>query len=368
MEDAAPTMSHTVPRREKIQRRLRRDGLDAMLVTHPVNVSYLTDFTGEDSYLLVTRHEAILISDFRFKQQIAEECGGVEVTIRRKRSLPDAAARLVRRAKVRRLAFETRHLSVAAHTGLAKHLPRVELVGWVDAVESLRVVKDAHEVRQIEEAVGFAEKALAMLRLTISADDTEKHVADLMETFLRQAGARASGFPTIAAVGPRAALPHCPPGSVRLGEHGFLLLDWGASGRLYKSDLTRMLIGSRISPKFGAIYRTVLKAQQRAIKTIRPGVCAGEVDAEARRTIGNAGFGRFFGHALGHGVGLEVHEAPSLRQGSDEPLRRGMVVTVEPGIYLPGWGGIRIEDDVLVTAGGHRVLSSVGRTLASAQL
>jgi len=361
-------MSYTATRREKLQRRLRRDGVDALLVTRPVNVSYLTDFTGDDSYLVVTRDRAVLVSDSRFTVQIEEECPDVEVRIRRKIGLIDVVGRVVRGAKVRRLAFESAHLSVALHAALGEKLARVELVGCPDAVEQLRLVKDAHEIRQIEEAVGFAEKAFAMLRLSVSGDDTEKRVADRMEQYLRQAGAQGSSFPTIAAVGPRAALPHCPPGPVHVGDHPFLLVDWGASGRLYRSDLTRMLVGSRISPKFERIYALVLRAQQKAIRKIRPGVRAGEVDAAARRVIETSGFGRFFGHALGHGLGLEVHEGPGLRRGSEVLLKRGMVVTVEPGIYLRGWGGIRIEDDVLVTSCGHRVLSSAPKDLVSARL
>jgi Xaa-Pro aminopeptidase len=168
------------------------------------------------------------------------------------------------------------------------------------------------------------------------------------------------------AVGPRAALPHATPTDRQIGSSDFVLIDWGADGGLYKSDLTRVLVTGRISPKLERIYRVVLKAQHKAIAGIRPGVAAEDVDRLAREVISQAGFGRYFGHGLGHGLGLDVHEAPRLGAKSRVVLKPGMVVTVEPGIYLPGWGGVRIEDDVLVTRTGHDVLTSVPKELEEA--
>jgi Xaa-Pro aminopeptidase len=168
------------------------------------------------------------------------------------------------------------------------------------------------------------------------------------------------------AVGPRAALPHARPGDARIGSAEFVLIDWGATARLYKSDLTRVLVTARISPKLERVYGLVLTAQRRAIEAIRPGVTGREVDAVARGIIADAGFGKYFGHGLGHGVGLDIHEAPRLSVANDSPLKAGMVVTVEPGIYLPGWGGVRIEDDVLVSRAGHRVLTDCPKELEDA--
>ena len=183
---------------------------------------------------------------------------------------------------------------------------------------------------------------------------------------MRLFGAKQSAFPTIVAVGPRAALPHATPTGRRVGASDFVLIDWGADEGLYKSDLTRVLVTGRISPKLERIYRVVLRAQLKAIAAIRPGVVAADVDGIARAVIGEAGFGRYFGHGLGHGLGLQVHEAPRLAASSRTVLKPGMVVTVEPGIYLPGWGGVRIEDDVLVTRAGHEVLTSVPKQLEDA--
>jgi Xaa-Pro aminopeptidase len=185
-----------------------------------------------------------------------------------------------------------------------------------------------------------------------------------MDHQLRLFGAQAESFATIVAAGARAALPHATPSStIGLGESESVLIDWGASGRLYKSDLTRVLVTGRISPKLRRVYEVVLKAQTRAIRAIRPGVTAHHVDQVARNVIAKAGFGRRFSHGLGHGLGLEVHEAPRLAGTSQVVLKPGMVVTVEPGAYLPGWGGVRIEDDVLVTRDGYEVLTTAPKQL-----
>ena len=202
-----------------------------------------------------------------------------------------------------------------------------------------------------------------MLRATVRPEQTEKELADELACQLRLFGAKDCAFPSIVAVGPRAALPHAVPGANRVGEGEILLVDWGADEGLYNSDLTRVLVTGRISPKLRRVYGVVLDAQTKAIAAVRPGVTGHDVDAVARGVIAKAGFGRFFGHGLGHGLGLEVHEAPRLAVNNLTVLKPGMVVTVEPGIYLPGWGGVRIEDDLLVTRHGHEVLTNVPKQL-----
>jgi Xaa-Pro aminopeptidase len=258
---------------------------------------------------------------------------------------------------------------VADFEDLRAKLPAsVETVAVRDRVEALRVVKDPEEVAAVREAIDAAERAFLMLRNGLRLGETEADLADALEGYMRRSGAAAASFPTIVAVGPWSALPHARPrADARVGDADFLLIDWGASGRLggYKSDLTRVLVTGKVSPKFEKVYSTVLAAQERGIAAIRPGALARDVDAEARSVIEEAGFGRFFGHGLGHGLGLEIHEDPRLRRGSDVALRPGMVVTVEPGIYLPDWGGVRIEDDVLVTPDGREVLTHVPKSLDS---
>jgi Xaa-Pro aminopeptidase len=230
-------------------------------------------------------------------------------------------------------------------------------------------VKDREEIGAIRAAIDCAERAFTMARAGLRLDDTEKDLADQIEAAQRRLGASGSSFPPIVAVGAHAALPHYRPGGVtRIGDSDFVLVDWGASRAGYKSDLTRVVVTGKVSPKFTNVYQSVLRAQALAIAAIRPGAKAGDVDALARSVLDEAGLGSYFDHGLGHGIGLEIHESPRLRKDAETVLRPGMVVTVEPGVYLPGWGGVRIEDDVLVTPDGHEVLTHVPRELDSVRL
>ncbi|HWA98347.1 MAG TPA: M24 family metallopeptidase, partial [Pirellulales bacterium] len=219
------------------------------------------------------------------------------------------------------------------------------------------------EVDEIRAAARMAERGFAVIRAALRGESTEKQVADDLEHQMRLFGAKGASFPPIIAVGKRAALPHARPTDEKIGSADFVLIDWGATARQYKSDLTRVVVTGKISPKLESVYRVVLEAQERAIAAVRPGITGREVDQVARQVIADAGFGKHFGHGLGHGLGLDIHEAPRLSSANDRPLRPGMVVTVEPGIYLPDWGGVRIEDDVLVTKSGYEVLTDVPKQL-----
>ncbi len=351
-------------RRGKLRRAMKRAGADALLVTNFVNVTYLTGFTGDDSYLLMRGDGEVMLSDSRYTTQLGEECPGLDVYIRTHRAtMLRSVAKAVKAAKPARLGIEADSISVGLRDKIAGELPKLELVSTSGLVEKLREIKDRGEIALLRRSARYAEKAFAVLRATLRPEKTEKQVADDLEHQMRVFGAKCRGFQSIVGVGPRAALPHAVPGGRSIGESDFVLVDWGANEGLYISDLTRVLVTGRISPKFERIYNTVLDAQTRAIAAIRPGVKASKVDKAARGTIAKAGFGKKFGHGLGHGLGLEVHEAPRLAATSDTVLRPGMVVTVEPGIYQVGWGGVRIEDDVLVTRDGHEVLTSVPKKL-----
>lgn len=351
-------------RRDRLRRALRKPNADAILITDFTNVTYLTGFTGDDSYLLVLREGQILISDGRYTTQLAEECPGLDLFIRRPGvTMFQAIKRVLGSTRVRRLAIEADAMSVALRDRIAADSPRVEIAPTSGLVERLRRIKDKEEIARIRQAVWYAEKGFAVLRAALRPDKTEKQVADELEYQLRLFGARGCAFPTIVAAGPRAALPHATATHQPIGSSDFVLVDWGASEGLYVSDLTRVLVTGRISPKLERVYGVVLKAQRKAIAAVRPGVTTNEVDRVAREVIAEAGFRRYFGHGLGHGLGLRVHEAPRLAPDCRVPLRPGMVITVEPGIYLPGWGGIRIEDDVLVTRTGHEVLTQVPKQL-----
>lgn len=354
-------------RRDKLRKLFREANVDALLVTNFTNVTYLTGFTGDDSYLLVNRKGEVLISDPRYTTQLQEECPSIDVHIRPPgEAMLDGVLSTVKSAKIARLGIEGDSMTVGLRDQLAAHLKSTQINSTSRLVEQLRETKDKDEIAQIRQAVWYAEKAFAVTRATLRRDLTEKQVADDLEYQLRLFGAKGTSFPPIVAVGARAALPHARPTSQLIGASDFVLIDWGADGRLYKSDLTRVLVTGKIPAKLERVYRVVLAAQEQAIAAIRPGVSGHDVDRVARDIIGKAGFGANFGHGLGHGLGLDIHEGPRLAANQHLPLRPGMVVTVEPGIYLPGWGGVRIEDDVLVTKTGHEVLTSVSKAFDEA--
>jgi len=366
-------VDYPAQRRQQLAQMLSAQGLEAMLVTNPVNVTYLTGFSGESSFLLLGRERILLVSDARFTKQIAEECPGLEMHIRpTEQSILQATALVLTKLGFRSVGFESGHVTVGDCEALRELAPAVTWKLSRDPVEKLRALKDPSGVAQIREAIRIAEKAFDAFRAFLRPEDSEKALCDALEQYVRRCGGRCTSFPSIVAVGERAALPHAPATDRKVGAADLVLVDWGASGRFYKSDLTRVLAprkNSAFAPSGGGstkleeIYDVVLRAQRQALRKIRPGVKAHEVDAEARSVIAAAGFGGFFGHGLGHGLGLQVHEAPSLRPNSDAVLQAGMVVTVEPGIYLPGWGGVRIEDDVLVTLEGCEVLTTVAKEL-----
>jgi Xaa-Pro aminopeptidase len=364
-------MDLSARRLEKLRKAIRADRIDLLMVTSETNVRYLSGFSGEASVLLVGKDRAILVSDGRFTTQIAQECPGLEVHIRPVGQLLfDGVGELLARIGARRVGYEPSSLTVASFETLREKAPTVEWAGVAGRVEALRAIKDRVEIDAIREAVSHAERGFAMLRAAMEEGDSEKDAADALEGYLRRCGASSAAFAPIVAVGARAALPHArPTRSARVRDSDFVLIDWGASSAGgYKSDLTRVLVTGKVTPKFEKVYRTVLSAQERGIAALRPGAKAGDVDAAARSVIEEAGLGRFFTHGLGHGVGLEIHENPFFRRDNAATLQAGMVVTIEPGVYLPDWGGVRIEDDVLVTADGPEVLTHVPKALESTLL
>lgn len=359
-------MTHCAKRRTKLLRAAKQAGADAILVTNFTNVTYLTGFTGHDSYLLVGDGLEVMLSDPRYSQQISEECPGLDMSLRGPATtLVSEAEKVVKKARLKVLAVESQSMPLALHAQLAAALSKTQLVASSGLVEALREIKDAAEIENIREAVRLAEKAFGVIQAGWSAGQTERWIAHELEHRIRGMGGEGCSFPPIVASGARGALPHAVPTDEPTGTDQLLLLDWGATVMGYRSDLTRILVTGRISPKLERIYRVVLEAQERAIAAIEPGAVMSDVDHAARSSITEAGYGKRFGHGLGHGFGLEIHESPRLAATVNRPLKAGMVVTVEPGIYLPNWGGVRIEDDVLVTRDGHEVLSSLPKDLAS---
>ncbi len=357
-------MTRHQTRRDNLRRLLRKTEAEVILVTCEHNVRYLTGFTGDSSYLVLGKNSELILSDMRYTTQLEEECPEIPVEVRGpEMKMLEFIEQVAKKAKYASVAIEADVMTVATHKAIAEKLPKVELVPTSGQVEQLRMVKDKEEVQQIRDAVHCAERAFGVIKASMRAEQTEKQVADNMEHQIRLFGGQCSSFPPIIAVGPRAALPHARPGKSKIGESDFVLVDWGARVGGYASDLTRMVVTGRISPKLRKIYGVVAKAQQRAIDTIRHGVKMNDVDAAARSHIAKSGYGKYFGHGLGHGIGLQIHEAPRLGPKEDAELAAGMVVTVEPGIYVPGWGGVRIEDDVLVTRSGCEVLTSCSKVL-----
>jgi Xaa-Pro aminopeptidase len=293
------------------------------------------------------------------------ECPDLELDIRRSgQSMLESIRRGVAQAKVGRLAIEASSLTVEWMDRLTCTLDNVELAKSTGWVEQLREIKDRQEIERVRRSIELAERTFAVVMAALQSEKTERQLANEIEYQIRLFGGQGCSFPPIVAAGPQAALPHATPTDQVIGESDFVLIDWGARRGQYMSDLTRVLVTGKISPKLERIYGVVLKAQQAAIDAIRPGALMSEVDEVARATIAQAGYGQYFGHGLGHGIGLEIHESPRLAADQSRPLKAGMIITIEPGIYVPGWGGVRIEDDVLVTKDGHRVLSSLPRDLS----
>ena len=365
---------HANARRDRLRARLAQDGIDAYLISGVANVTYLTGFKGEASHLVVSKNKDILVSDARFTEQIKNECPGLEAIIRppTKKTL-DMVAEAIRSIKALSIGFECQVLTVSDFESLKEILPECSWLATRERVETQRMVKEPIEIEAICEAIKMAQDAFTSLSKSLSTSQTEKNVGDELERLMRSMGAQCSAFPIIVAAGLNAALPHAIPSQHCIGNESLLLVDWGASSPSgYKSDLTRVLDTHNFSKtngqaeskdKLRKIYSVVQKAQKAAFDSIKPGVKALDVDRAARQLIAEAGFGEYFGHGLGHGIGLQIHEAPWLRPGSETVLELGMVFTLEPGIYLPGWGGVRIEDNILVTSSGAEYLTGISREL-----
>lgn len=347
---------------------LARHKCDGLLVSCFTDVSYLTGFEGDDSWLLLTPRQAWLISDSRYQEQISRECPWVATVIRRG-GMVQAMHRLVRR-RLKSIAVQAESLTLRQHHALQAVLrpARIKLRAVTDLVVKLRHIKDEQEIAAIEQAVSIAEHAFEALRKRLRPGLTENDIAGRLTYEMRRRGATGAAFDSIVAAGANAALAHYRPGAVKFGSNMALLVDWGATFQGYRSDLTRMIFAGRVPEIIRKIYAVVLTAQLAAIDAIRPGRTGRQIDRVARHIITRAGYGPAFGHGLGHGIGRDIHEGISLSARETGILQAGMVLTVEPGIYLPGIGGVRIEDDVLVTPHGARVLSRLPKDLHSTRL
>ena len=335
--------------------------LDGLLVTHLPNIRYLTGFSGSAALLLVRTDATTLITDFRYAVQAPDEAGDAAVVEIDQKSVWERLGRVLAGKATAMLGVEAQALSVRDAERVAA-LTRGRVVPTADLVERLRAIKSPEEVAAIRAAAELAQAALAEVLPTVRVGQTELDVAAALESSLRRRGSEWHPFPTIVASGPRAALPHARTSRRVIGAGDWLLLDFGAQVDGYCADLTRtVVVGGRADDRQRTIYELVRAAQRRALEHLRAGMTGREGDALAREVIATRGFGDAFGHSLGHGLGLEVHEAPRLAPTAEAPLPVHAVVTVEPGVYLPGWGGVRLEDDVHLGPDGAEVLSD-GRT------
>ena len=365
-----------VARQEKLLTLIRKAEVNALLVVGVANVSYLTGFSGDSSPLLIGPSVRVLISDSRYQTQIAEECPGLEADIRtQKTKHTDQIAAVVTKARPGKLAIESHIVTADEFAKLSDAIGRtdsgkaIEIKPLASTVEKLRQVKDDDEIVEIRLAIWQAERGFAMLRAMLVGEMSERQVAHELEHAMRRFGADRAAFDLIVAVGDHSALPHYRPGERRIDEAPFVLIDWGAATpRGYRSDLTRVLVTGNFPAKLQELHGVVLTAQLAGIAAIRPGAKLSDVDAAARRVVEDAGFGLFFGHGLGHGIGLHIHEDPRMNSIAEGELQPGNVITVEPGIYLPDFGGVRIEDDVLVTPEGCEVLTSVPKSLEESMI
>lgn len=341
----------------------QKTAVDAMLVSHLPNVRYLCGFSGSNGLLLLTPASATLFTDGRYREQAAREVQAARVVIPPKGDLWKAAAARVPASM--RLGIEADHVTLAQRQRFLQHWPgkaaNLRLVsGWIEA---LRAVKDAGEIAAIRRAVELAASIFLPTVAQLRPGMAETEAAGRLEFALRQAGGEGLSFDTIIASGPRSALVHGRPGHAPLPRRGFVVMDYGVILGGYVSDMTRTVHAGRPEPRARAVYAAVREAQAAGVAAVRAGVSAAAVDRAARRVIQKAGWGRQFPHSTGHGVGLEIHEAPRVAATSPDTLQAGQVITIEPGVYIPGWGGVRIEDVVLVTERGAEVLTPTPKDL-----
>jgi len=345
---------------DSLRQLMKADGLGAFLVTKRENVRYLTGFTGSAGSVLITADRSWLITDFRYKLQAHREASGTAVLIQKTdffAALRDAA----NRAGVETLWFDESSLTMEGLKKLRKQ--GLTLKGHRDVVSELRQRKDRQELVSIRKAISRAEESFRELKKYIRPGARERGLALMLEVLMREKGARKAAFDTIVASGRNGAMPHAAVTDRRIKKGDLVTVDFGAEADGYFCDITRTICIGRPTARQREIHFLVLQAQAAAIQSVRPGVSCKSVDAAARDTIKKAGRGNDFGHGTGHGIGLMVHEGPSISPLSRDQVDQDMVFTVEPGVYIPGWGGVRIEDMVLVTEKGVKVLTTLPREL-----
>jgi len=345
-------------RLQKLRQRLTENGIEAILISQPENRYYLSGFDGSSGYLLITPQSAILATDFRYLEQAKRQTPDFEI-FKITDDIGEWFPELVAGLSLSRLGFEAEHITFAQYrqlTDVSKQ-SQLRLIPVDELVESLRVIKEAEEIELITKAVDITDSAFEYIQDIIHIGMSEKEVAWEIEKFLRQQGSETIPFDIIVASGPNSALPHAKPSPRAIHSGEPIIIDIGARCEGYSSDLSRTICLGIPDDTFNKVYDTVLGAQLAAIAIVKEGMTGDEIDSVARTIIEQAGYGEAFGHALGHGIGLAPHEQPCLGSKSSEHLIDSMVFTIEPGIYLTGWGGVRIEDVIVMESGKAKVIS-----------
>lgn len=352
-------------RQTNLRQHLPASRLDSLLLNHLPNIRYLCGFTGSSGYLLVRESGSVFFSDFRYDMQARDEVKGAKIVIVRKNVLQAVGewiAKNLRTTRNYKLGIEADHMTVGEKKRLDESVPQsIRLKNAPPLVEQARMVKDADELQLIRAAVNLGASLFQEAIPTIKPGIPETQVAAEMEYNGRRAGADGMSFPTIIASGARSALPHGRASDQPIAGNGFVVCDFGVILAGYCSDQTRTVWVGKPTAEVRSAYQAVREAQQAGIEAIRPGVSVGKVDAAARSVLRKAGLARYFTHSTGHGVGLEIHEAPRVAAGQEELLQPGMVISIEPGIYFPGKWGVRIEDMVAVTESGCEVLTPTSK-------
>lgn len=361
---AAPPVPNYADRIARLRARLAKDGFGAGLITNPLDVAYLTGFLGGDSYLLLTADAAAIISDRRYEEELEPFRRLVDIHMR-SGAMPAAVAEVFAGHQISRCAVQADHLTIADCSAISDALGDADRLAPVKGLlTAMRAIKDDAEIALIEHAIKIQQDALKAVLPTIKPGQTELAIAAAIEAEMKVRGSSEPGFKTIVAVGANGSLPHYRPQAVKARAKTPILIDWGAVYKGYHGDLTRVVCLGEWPKKIAEIFTIVLEAQETAAAGLKAGRTTREIDALARDVIARAGYGDFFGHGLGHGIGFNGHEDPRLSHMlPPEELKPGHVVTIEPGIYLPGVGGVRIEDDYLVTETGSRRLSSLPKSL-----
>ncbi|MFW5979292.1 MAG: M24 family metallopeptidase [Halanaerobium sp.] len=348
----------------KLREKMKEQEIEAFLVTKKENVRYLSQFTGTAGKLLITEEDNIFITDFRYLDQAADQTDGCVIE-EISRNFIEGFAELLKRKKVKNLSFESQDLSFKMYNKLKEKLDLISLNPVESVVESLRMIKDQSEIQKIKKAVEIADQGFQFLIDFIEPGKSEKEIALELEFFMKRNGGEANAFDFIVASGKRGSLPHGVASNKIVEKGDLVTIDFGTVYQGYHSDITRTVAVGEPASKLKEIYQLVLTAQKKVISEIKAGMSSVEADKIARDLIKEAGYGDNFGHGLGHGIGLEIHEGPRLSYSStsDVTLESGMVVTDEPGIYISGLGGVRIEDDLLITETGCEVLNSAPKEL-----